>query len=118
MKLKWLFLLLAYSALCSSCSSTRQLATKDDGKIEAVFIQVNDVYEIAPIEGGKTGGMARVATLKKMYKAENPNTFLLMAGDFLSPSLYNSLQYRGKRVRGKQMVETMNTAGVQLAIFG
>ena len=114
---KLLMLLLSLAAI-ASCGTTRNAASNDDGKIEVVFIQVNDVYEIAPIEGGKTGGMARVATLKKMHKAQNPNTFLLMAGDFLSPSLYNSLQYRGKRVRGKQMVETMNTAGVDLAIFG
>jgi 2',3'-cyclic-nucleotide 2'-phosphodiesterase (5'-nucleotidase family) len=113
-----LLLLLVWSAVISSCSTTRNAARKDDGKIEVVFVQVNDVYEIAPIEGGRIGGMARVATLKKMYKAQNPNTLLLMAGDFLSPSLYNSLQYRGKRVRGKQMVEAMNTAGVDIAIFG
>jgi len=103
--------------LASSCSTTR-VATKDDGKIEAVFVQVNDVYEIAPVAGGKEGGMARVATLKKQYLRENPNTFLIMAGDFLSPAVFNSLQYLGQRIRGKQMVEVMTVAGTNLAIFG
>jgi 2',3'-cyclic-nucleotide 2'-phosphodiesterase (5'-nucleotidase family) len=41
-----------------------------------------------------------------------------MAGDFLSPSVYNSLQYEGKAVRGKQMVEAMDAAGMDLAVFG
>jgi len=111
-----LFSLILFIAI-SSCSTTR-VTNKDDNKIEVVFVQVNDVYEIAPIAGGKEGGMARVATLKKQYIRENPNTFLIMAGDFVSPSVYNSLQYLGKRIRGKQMVEVMTVAGTDLAIFG
>ncbi len=108
------------SLVLISCSGSRKNAfgKKDNGKIELVFVQVNDVYEIAPLEEGKVGGMARVATLKQQYTAKNPNTFLLMAGDFLSPSVYNSLKYEGKRIRGKQMVEAMNAAGTDIAIFG
>jgi len=62
--------------------------------------------------------MARVATIKNNYLRENPNTFLVIAGDFLSPSVYNSLKYEGNRIRGKQMVDVMNSAGVDLAVFG
>lgn len=101
----------------ASCSTTK-ITNRDDNKLDVVFVQVNDVYEIAPVAGGKEGGMARVATLKKQYLRENPNTFLIMAGDFVSPSVYNSLQYMGKRIRGKQMVEVMTIAGTNLAIFG
>lgn len=104
----------------SSCKTARNTSTitKDDGKIEVVFVQVNDVYEIAPLAAGKEGGMARVAALKKEYQKHNPNTFLVMAGDFLSPSVYNSLQYEGKRIRGKQMVDAMNAAGMDFVVFG
>jgi 2',3'-cyclic-nucleotide 2'-phosphodiesterase (5'-nucleotidase family) len=101
----------------ASCTTTRN-AKKDDGKIEVNFIQINDVYEIAPLSGGKEGGMARIATLKKKYQQQNPNTFLVMAGDFVSPSVYNSLQFEGKAIRGKQMIEAMNAAGMDLAVFG
>ena len=102
-----------------SCSSTRRNSpTKDNGQIDLIFVQVNDVYEIAPLEAGKVGGMARVATVKKDNLAKNKNTFLVMAGDFLSPSVYNSLKFENKRIRGRQMVETMNTAGMDLAVFG
>jgi 2',3'-cyclic-nucleotide 2'-phosphodiesterase (5'-nucleotidase family) len=103
-----------------SCTATRKSSVtgKNDGKIEVTFVQVNDVYEIAPLEGGKIGGMARVATLKKEFLKKNPNTFLIMAGDFVSPSVYNSLKYEGKRIRGKQMIEAMNVAGTDLAVFG
>ena len=107
------------SALIFSCTPARKLAAvTNDGQIELNLLLVNDVYEIAPLSGGKEGGMARVATLKKELLRGNPNTYLVMAGDFLSPSVYNSLQYEGKAVRGKQMVETMNAAGMNLAIFG
>ena len=103
--------------ITSSCSSTR-IAKRDNGKLDVTFLQVNDVYEIAPVSGGKEGGMARVATLKKEYLRKNSNTYLIMAGDFVSPSVYNSLQYLGKRIRGKQMVELMTVAGMNLAVFG
>ena len=105
--------------IASSCSSSKKTtADTDDGKISVNFVQVNDVYEIAPLNGGKEGGLARVATIKKKYLRENPNTFLVMAGDFLSPSVFNSLPYEGKPIRGRQMVEAMNAAGINIAVFG
>ncbi len=95
MKRLFKIILIAVFFANASCKVTKNtIATHDDGKIEAVFVQVNDVYEIAPVAGGKEGGMARVATIKKKYKQSNPNTFLVMAGDFLSPSVYNSLNTR------------------------
>lgn len=104
--------------LFSSCTSTKKTTAKDDGKIDVTFVQINDVYEIAPLSGGKEGGMARVATLKKKYQQKNRNTFLVIAGDFVSPSVYNSLQYQGKPIHGKQMIEAMNAAGMDFACFG
>jgi len=104
--------------LGTSCSTTRNTNSNNNGKIDITFIQVNDVYEIAPLEGGRSGGFARIAYLKNKYLAINPNTYLVMAGDFLSPSVYNSLQFEGKRIRGRQMIETMNVAGTDLVVFG
>lgn len=106
------------SLIFTSCNTAKQTATGDNGKIDISLVQINDVYEIAPLDGGKAGGMARVATVKKEQARENSNTILVMAGDFLSPSVYNSLKFEGNRIRGKQMVDAMNTAGVDLAVFG
>ncbi|HKP32582.1 MAG TPA: metallophosphoesterase, partial [Chitinophagaceae bacterium] len=121
-------LLAAFIILLASCRTTGVgTAKRDNGKLTAVFVQVNDVYEIAPLAGGKSGGMARVATLKKQQLQKNPNTFLVMAGDFVSPSVYNSITelviggtYANRRmpIRGKQMIECMNAAGFDFAIFG
>ena len=109
----YLFILL----LAASCRPGR-ISQTDDGKIQVTIVQVNDVYEIAPLEAGRTGGIARVATIRKQQLAKNPNTLLVMAGDFLSPSVYGSLTYQGKRIRGRQMVDAMNAAGFDLVCFG
>ncbi len=106
------------SLIFTSCNTAKQTATGDNGQIDITLVQINDVYEIAPLDGGKAGGMARVATVKKEQLRDNNNTLLVMAGDFLSPSVYNSLKFEGNRIRGKQMVDAMNTAGVDLAVFG
>jgi len=122
MKTKRSFFSMLCVALLLSCNTTKQAVndgkTVDDGKISFTFLQVNDVYEIAPLAGGKEGGLARVATLKKDLLKENPNTFTFMAGDFLSPSLLGTIKYKGKRIRGQQMIETMNAVGFDLAVFG
>lgn len=120
MKIQFPFYASVIAILLYSCKSvnTAQNIPKDDGKITMTFVQVNDVYEIAPMQGGKVGGVARLATLKKQELAKNPNTVMVMAGDFLSPSVYNSLKHEGKRIRGKQMVESLNAAGLDLAVFG
>jgi len=104
--------------LFASCNTPKQTTTGENGKIDITIVQINDVYEIAPLDGGKMGGMARIATVKKEYQTKNPNTILVMAGDFLSPSVYNSLKFEGNRIRGKQMVDAMNVAGIDISVFG
>lgn len=112
------FSLVLLVVMAVSCAVNKKSISRDDGKIELTIVQVNDVYEIAPLSDGAFGGMARVATMKKNELKANPNTLLVMAGDFLSPSVYNSLQYEGERIRGRQMVEAMNAAGFDIAVFG
>lgn len=91
---------------------------KDSKKAYFNIIQLNDVYEIAPIQGGKFGGMARVETVHQDVLKENENTMLVLAGDFLSPSLLGTMKYNGDRVRGKQMVEVMNAMNFDVVAFG
>ena len=79
---------------------------------------MNDVYEIAPLDNGKTAGLARVATIRQQLIAENPNTISLLSGDFLSPSLIGNLKYNGERIKGKQMVEVLNAVGLDYVTFG
>ena len=110
-----LFLILTTFACSTVKKSTYGVA---DGKVEWIFLQTNDVYEIAPLGGGKTGGLARIATLRKELLKENPNTFTVMAGDFLNPSLIGTLKYEGQGIKGKQMVEVMNNVGFDFVCLG
>jgi 5'-nucleotidase / UDP-sugar diphosphatase len=82
------------------------------------ILQLNDVYEIAPLEKGKVGGMARVATVREQLLGENYNLLTVLAGDFVSPSLLGTMKYDGKSIKGRQMVEVMNAMGVNLVAFG
>ncbi len=90
----------------------------DDGRIAFQILQINDVYEIAPLPGDNLGGMARLKTLFDSLYNENPNTLFVVAGDFLSPSLLGSLKVDGERIAGRHMVEVMNHAGVDVVAFG
>lgn len=83
------------------------------------FLQINDVYEIAPLDNGNAGGLARVAYVNNQLKKENPEgTFFVLAGDFLSPSVIGTLKYEGERIKGRQMVDVLNQAGLDYATFG
>lgn len=92
--------------------------TITDRTIEVTILQLNDVYEITPVEGGKRGGLARVATVRKQLIEENPHTITVIAGDFFSPSALGTARVDGERLAGKQMVAVLNALGLDLATFG
>ncbi len=94
------------------------LFEKKPDKLYFTVLQLNDVYEIAPIHAGKVGGLARVETVKQELLAEDPNTITVVAGDFLNPSLLGTLKFEGERIKGKQMVDVMNAMNVDLVAFG
>lgn len=81
------------------------------------LLQLNDVYEIGPLSQGRVGGMARVATIIKQHE-QRYQTFVVLAGDFVSPSVIGTTRIDGKRVNGRHMVDMMNRVGVDLVTFG
>lgn len=80
------------------------------------LIQINDVYEITPVSG--EGGMAKLATILNAYRTWNPNTYLVLAGDFFSPSALGTAKVNGERLAGQQMVAILNLLPLTLATFG
>jgi 5'-nucleotidase len=76
------------------------------------FLQVNDIYTLEPVDGGRRGGIARLATLAKATKTRNPNSLFVLAGDTISPSVMSTF------LRGEQMIAGLNAAGLDLATFG
>ena len=86
--------------------------------VELTLLQINDVYEITPVEGGRTGGLARVATLRQRLAAESDHLLMLLAGDLFSPSALGTAEVNGERLAGRQMVAALNEVGLDWATFG
>jgi len=104
------FVLVIATILSSVLTGSTQQATECTTRI--TLLQVNDVYQFAPVDRGTRGGLARVMTLKKQIQKESPHTLFLFAGDTISPSV-ESITYKGA-----QMIESWNTAGLDYATFG
>ncbi|MDN3724912.1 bifunctional metallophosphatase/5'-nucleotidase [Aequorivita sp. SDUM287046] len=116
------YLLLAVVGYFFSSCEVLQMYPEDPikgaGAVTIKFVQINDVYEIAPLNGGEYGGLARVAHIRDSIKERFPNTFMFMAGDFLNPSLIGTLKVDGERVNGKQMIDVLNAMDIDLVTFG
>jgi 5'-nucleotidase len=113
--------LLLALALLGACVSRPQPVpgvNPADGAVHLTLLHINDVYEITPVEGGRVGGLARVATLLRTLRRANPNTRMLLGGDFLSPSALGTARVEGNRLAGRQMVAVLNAAGLSLATLG
>ena len=89
-----------------------------DSKVHITILHLNDVYEISPVSGGTQGGLARVATLEKQLREENPNTIAVLAGDLISPSALGTASIKGESLAGRQMVNVMNEVGLDYSTFG
>lgn len=104
------FVLVVATILASGLYGSGQQTAECTTRI--TLLQVNDVYQFAPVDRGTRGGLARVMTLKKQIQKESPHTLFLFAGDTISPSV-ESITYKGA-----QMIESWNTAGLDYATFG
>ncbi|MBD78666.1 MAG: hypothetical protein CL840_07090 [Crocinitomicaceae bacterium] len=103
--------LLIINISCDSIPSKKSM--------DIVILHINDVYEIAAVNGGKEGGYARLAYLIDSLREENPNLLVVHAGDFLSPSLIGNLKDdSGNKIKGRHMIEAMNASGVDVVTFG
>src|SRR5882724_10020737 len=85
---------------------------KRDCPVRVTLLQVNDVYQFAPVDGGTRGGLARVSLLRKEIIKESPHTLFLLAGDTISPSIESNTY------KGQQMIEAWNLSGLDYATFG
>lgn len=107
-KLAWLFALLfglvLIVALALSLGWQRDSQITPKPSTEAIIVQLNDIYRLDSVRAGKRGGLARVVSLLRQLKAQNPQVpvIVLHAGDFLSPSLESSVFH------GAQMIDAMN----------
>lgn len=94
------------------------LTTLSAKEVKFTVFQLNDVYEITPVDGGKAGGFARIATLLNELKNENPNTISILAGDLFSPSAMGTVKIDGTALAGEQMVDLLNRMDWDYFTFG
>ncbi|MCA1605848.1 MAG: 5'-nucleotidase C-terminal domain-containing protein [Acidobacteria bacterium] len=85
---------------------------KPECTVKVALLQLNDVYQFAPVELGTRGGLARVLTLKKEIEKQSPHTLFLLSGDTISPSV-ESITHKGA-----QMIDAWNTAGLDYSTLG
>jgi 5'-nucleotidase / UDP-sugar diphosphatase len=103
--------LAAATALAALWALTATAAT-------VTFVHLNDIYEIQPIEGGKFGGAARVATEIARLRRSAAPVIVTLGGDYLSPSALGTAKVEGQPLAGRQMVDVLNAVGVEWATFG
>ncbi|MDQ3634345.1 MAG: 5'-nucleotidase C-terminal domain-containing protein [Acidobacteriota bacterium] len=96
--------------LLSICTFAQE--KNPNAPIRVTFLHVNDVYQFTPVDGGKSGGLARLLTLKKEAVAKNPNTIFTLGGDTISPSVET------RTYKGSQMIDAWNAIGLDYAVFG
>src|SRR5439155_5093677 len=105
-------LVLAAVLLLAACAAPLRPLHVAAPESHLTLLQVNDVYVLEPVDEGRRGGLARLATLVKRIRRENPATLVAVAGDVVSPSVASML------LRGEQMIAGLNAVGVDLATFG
>jgi 5'-nucleotidase len=86
--------------------------------LKVTLLHLADVYQVQPVESGRRGGLARVATLRKQVLKESPNVVTVLGGDTLSPSVESLLEVEGKALKGRQMVDAWNALGLDYAVLG
>jgi 5'-nucleotidase/UDP-sugar diphosphatase len=93
-------------------------AQAQPGGATITILHFNDVYEITPVEAGKAGGLARVASLRARMKARYPGLITTLGGDFVAPSALGTARVNGERLAGRQMVAVLNVLGLDWAVPG
>jgi 5'-nucleotidase len=105
--------LLAAVLLLAACAAPLSPSVPPPAaEVRITLLQINDVYTLEPVDEGKRGGFARLATLVKRIRRDNPATVLALAGDTISPSVASTL------LQGRHMIAGLNALGLDLATFG
>ena len=81
-------------------------------------LHFNDIYEITPVEGGRSGGLARVAALRQRLADSVGPVLTTLGGDLYSPSALGTARVNGERLAGKQMVAVLNATGLDWTTLG
>ncbi|MBK6805281.1 MAG: hypothetical protein IPG84_10690 [Betaproteobacteria bacterium] len=121
MRLGWmgvLALMIALGGGHGAAAQPQASASRAPKPVTVTLVHLNDVYEVLPVEGGKSGGLARVATAIQQLKKTRSPLLTTLGGDYLSPSALGTAIVDGKPIAGRHMVDVLNATGVDWATFG
>ena len=104
-------LLLLLTTLLSSCQPNTQQLDQPAQTRQFTIVHINDVYRIAGVGEGRSGGIGRVRTLRRELEQQYGEVLLLHGGDFLFPSLLS------REYQGEQMIDMMNRLDGQAGQF-
>ena len=100
------------AGVLAGCAASDTHTSTAPSAVEITLLQINDTYVLEPVDGGRRGGLARLATQVKRIRAARPRAILVHAGDMLSPSPMSTV------LRGAQMIAALNRVGLAFATFG
>ena len=121
MRLGWmgvLALMIALEGGHEAAAQPQAPASRAPKPATVTLVHLNDVYEVLPVEGGKSGGLARVATVIQQLKKSGSPLLATLGGDYLSPSALGTAIVDEKPIAGRHMVDVLNATGVDWATFG
>ena len=111
-------LLIAAAIGLHGCATSTLPAAAAARTTTVTLVHLNDVYEILPVEGGRSGGLACVATVVQELKSAHAAVLTTLGGDYLSPSALGTARVDGEPLAGRQMVDVLNATGVDIATLG
>ena len=100
------------AGVLAGCAASDTRAPAAARAVEITLLQINDTYALEPVDDGRRGGLARLATLVRRVRSAHPNVVFAHAGDMLSPSPMSTA------LHGAQMIAALNALGVDVATFG
>ncbi len=94
------FLQLVLLTLTALILSSQGIGAESSRRV--TVLAVNDIYRIAGVDDGASGGIARIRSLRRELEQEDPSLLLIHAGDMLFPSMLS------RRYEGEQMIDLLN----------
>lgn len=109
---------LLFLAIAGCAPNLATTTRSNDPPRSVTLLHFNDIYEITPVAGGASGGLARLATVRRALLEASPALLTTLGGDYLSPSAMGLAVVDGERLAGRQMVATLNAVGLDWAVLG